>query len=223
MTDLSTPRRLVLPPPFSQRWLESGSAFETACSLAPADGAGTLVWAMPGRQLDFAVVLEPAVALPDARMGYLVALLALAEALATLAPPEKPLRLRWPDQVLFDGARLGGLRLAVAPGAAPGEVPDWLVVGAELLANRDGLAAPGLHPGSISLAEEEFGPPGPVVEGFAAHLMLWFDRWTHQGTAAVLDRLRARAEAGWPDDPLAALAAALAAAPVWRDDGGVIL
>lgn len=225
MTDLSTPpRRLVLPPPYRQRWNAAGWAFDTAVGLAAQEGAGTLVWGMPAGHLDLAVVLEPEMPLPDARMAHIVGAVALSEALAAHCPPERAVRIGWPDEVIHDGARLGGIRFAVAPGTRAGAVPDWMVFGAELLAHRDAIAAPGLYPGSISLREEEFGDPAQIVESFAAHLMLWFDRWMHQGAAVVTERFRVRSalERPLPDGPLHQ-ASAGATFGLWRGVDGVRL
>jgi hypothetical protein len=52
-------------------------------------------------------------------------------------------RIVWPDEIRYDKARLGGGRLAVAPGTAEDAVPDWMVFAAELIADRDHPAEPG--------------------------------------------------------------------------------
>jgi hypothetical protein len=89
--------------------------------------------------------------------------------------------------VLYDRSRLGGARFAVGPAGADG-VPAWLVFAAELIADRDHLPDPGAFPESLSLKEDAFDPPQAIIESFAAYLMLYFDRWTHQGLPAVTDR-----------------------------------
>ncbi|MBF9051780.1 hypothetical protein GTA62_18110 [Roseobacter sp. HKCCD9010] len=186
MDALAQPRQLVLPPPYTAHWLPDGSPFEDAQRRAAEEGAGTLVWQQtaggngPGR-LDFAVVLEPDMPLEDARKAVLVGMVALGDALAAHAPPERDVRFIWPTGVILDAGLLGGMRLAVAPGAEEGTPPDWMVLGVELIADRDHLDQAGENPGSVSLKEEEFTDPPAVVESFAAHLMLNFDRWIHAG------------------------------------------
>ena len=234
MTVSHPPRRLVLPPPYSQHRLDGGDVMVEAMARAPSEGAGTLVWqwvsapGMPGR-LDFAVVLEPDMPLVQARLGFVAGLLATCEALAAHCPPERAIRLRWPAEFRLDTNRLGGARLAVAPGADAEAIPDWMVFAVELIADRDHLDSPGAFPDSVSLREEEFLDPPAVVESFAAHLMRLFDRWKHEGAAALAEACAARLEGGGTltttgdlhrDGSLHALSAALAAGPDWRDARG---
>jgi biotin-(acetyl-CoA carboxylase) ligase len=228
-------RQLVLPPPYRQVWLPEGEVLAGAASRAAAEGAGTLVWrhapqAAPGR-LDAAVVLEPETPLAEARRVFLAGAIALCDALATHVAPERAIRLAWPGGVLVDTGRLGGLRLVAAPGCAEDAVPDWLVLGFELLADRDHLAEPGLFPGSISLAEEGIEDPGAIVESFAAHLMLNLDRWKHDGFSALAARYSERlvsdatiSDAGdlELDDGVRPLARGIEA-EAWRGDEGPLV
>ncbi|MCE8008468.1 biotin/lipoate--protein ligase family protein [Aestuariivita sp.] len=184
------PRRLVLPPPYTAHWLPKGDAFAEARKRAPEDGAGTLVWhhsssgEAPGR-FDFAVVLEPGMPLAEARKAVLIGMVALADAVAAHCPPERDVRFGWPTELVLDAGRLGGMRLAVAPQTGEAEEPAWMVLGVELIADRNHLDQSGAYPGSVSLAEEDFEDPAAILESFAAHLMLNFDRWTHGGFASV--------------------------------------
>lgn len=185
---VEAPERLFLPPPFTEVRVTGKGAFDEAIRRAPADGAGTLVWRHEGALMDVAVVLEPEQTLAEARMAFFACMAAIGDALSAHCPPERVVRFAYPDGLMYDAARLGGGRFAVAPGAKVDDVPDWIVFGAELIADRDHLPAPGEFPESASLAEEGFEPPAAIVESFASYLMLYFDRWTHQGLRAVTDR-----------------------------------
>lgn len=227
-------RRLVLPPPYSQHRLDGGDVLAEACARAPEEGAGTLVWQWvagtdSAGRLDFAVVLEPDMALSAARLAFAAGMLAACEALAVHCPPERSVLWRWPGEIRFDTNRLGGGRLAVAPGTAEDSVPQWMVLAVELIGDRDHLDAPGAFPGSVSLKEEEFLDPPALVESFAAHLMRLFDRWKHEGARALADSCAARLDGGGGladdgdllrDGARHSLAASLAAAPDWRDARG---
>jgi hypothetical protein len=183
----------VLPPPYTAHWLAQGDAFSQACALAPQHGAGTLVW-HEGRggnvagRLDFAVVLEPDTPLVQARGAFILGMLALGDAVAAHCPPERSVGFGWASELLLDAGRLGGARLAVAPDTDEESIPDWMVFGVELIADRDHLTAPGAKPGSVSLKEEEFEDPAAIIESFAAYLMLGFDRLTHGGMAPLVAR-----------------------------------
>lgn len=179
---------IPLPPPYTLHRLDSGDALAEAMRLAPSDGAGSLVLCQAQGLLSFAVVLEPEQPLREAQMAFALGMVALGDALAAHCPPERSVRLVWPDEIRFDKARLGGGRFAVAPGAGPDDVPDWLVFGAELIADRDHIDEPGRFPDSTSLKEEAFDPPEDILSTFASYMMLYFDRWAHDGIEAVTNR-----------------------------------
>jgi hypothetical protein len=186
--------RIHLPPPFTLHRTDLRDVLEAAAGLAADAGAGTLVLHQSPGRLAFAVVLEPEQALAEARLAFLVGMTALGDALAAHCPPERPVRLAWPDRVVYDGARIGGGRFAVAPGTAEDAVPDWMVFAAELVADRDHLEEPGLFPNSTSLKEEAFDPAEEIVSTFASYLMLYFDRWRHEGFDAVGNRYLMRVD-----------------------------
>src|SRR6059058_4430705 len=82
---------LDLPPPFRLVVLrEVGDAFAHACAHAAELGAGTLVFVSRFNAAEFAVVLEPEEPLASARRAFYTCMLALGDALAACAPPEKP-------------------------------------------------------------------------------------------------------------------------------------
>ncbi len=190
LDDHPAPRALLLPPPYAAHWLAQGCAFGHACRLAAEHGAGTLVWHAstqpdaPGR-FDFAVVLEPETSLAQARKAFILGMLALGDAVAAHCPPERAVGFRWPGELCLDAGRLGGMRLRAAPDVAEDAVPDWMVLGVELIADRDHLSAPGSKPDSVSLREEDFADPPAILESFASYLMLYFDRLTHDGFDAI--------------------------------------
>lgn len=199
----AAPRSLLLPPPYTAHWLPKGDVMAEACRRAPEEGAGTLVWHLSkghpgGREgrLDFAVVLEPDSPLHEARRAFIAGMVALGDALAAHCPPERAVNFGWPGEVTLDTGRLGGMRFAVAPETAEDMCPDWIVLAVELIADRDHLSAPGTHPGSVSLQEEEFADPAAVLESFAAYLMLMFDRWTHTGFEQIAARYAERLGTG---------------------------
>ena len=194
MPDGAVPRRLVLPPPYTQFRIDAGDVLEEALRLAPEEGAGTLVWRHGGGILAFAVVLEPEQPLAGARMAFFAGMCALGDALAAHCAPDRPVRFAYPDTIIYDAARLGGARLAVPALDAEDDVPPWMVFAVELIAERDHLTDPGAWPQSTSLKEEEFDAPEAIVESFASYLMLWFDRWTHQGLEAVVEHYLERVD-----------------------------
>jgi hypothetical protein len=177
-----------LPPPFTLVALrEVGDAFVHAQRVAIEVGAGTLVHVGRFDLAEFAVVLEPEEPLRTARRAFYASMAALGDALATHAPPEKPIVYDWPDAVRIDGGLVGGGRLAWPSGAREDEPPPWLVFGAMIRTVSMTDQEPGLHPLGSALAEEGFADlgPGQLVASFARHLMVAIDVWRQQGFAAV--------------------------------------
>ncbi len=72
------------------------------------------VWASPPGNLYASVLLRPEV--PMERLGELAFLagLAVAETVAALLPPERQVRLKWPNDVLVDGAKIAGILIEQA-------------------------------------------------------------------------------------------------------------
>jgi biotin-(acetyl-CoA carboxylase) ligase len=179
---------LDLPPPFRLVKLrEVGDAFAHACAHAAELGAGTLVFVGRFDVAEFAVVLEPDEPLASARLAFYAGMVALGDALAALAPPEKPIAIEWPDAIRVDGGLVGGGRLAWPRRADERAAPDWLVFGASIRTIAASGEEPGVDPLATALEDEGFidAGSGRLVEGFARHLMVALDRWREEDFAAV--------------------------------------
>jgi biotin-(acetyl-CoA carboxylase) ligase len=179
---------LDLPPPFRLVSLrEVGDAFVHAQHIAADEGAGTLVYVGRFDLAEFAVVLEPDEPLRTARRALYAGMSALGDALATHAPPEKPIAFDWPDAIRVDGGLVGGIRLAWPIDAAEDVPPPWLVLGGMIRTVTMSDAEPGLRPLASALQEEGFGDvgSGALVESFSRHLMVAVDAWQENGFAVV--------------------------------------
>jgi biotin-(acetyl-CoA carboxylase) ligase len=192
-----TRRDLVLPSLYTLHTLrESGDAFAHAQAIAATEGAGTLVWVRRFDLVEFALVLEPQEPLVHARNAFYACMNALADALATLCPPEKPVTFAWPGSLLFDAGVIGGGRLAWPDGAAEDAPPDWLVFGAMLRVADAMSTEPGLRTLGVAMEDEGFEDfdAGDFVESFARHLMSAFHDWSEKGPKTVLRRWLDRLE-----------------------------
>jgi hypothetical protein len=190
-------RALDLPPPFQLVTLrEAGDAFVHACNHAAQFGAGTLVYVGRFDIAEFAVVLEPDDPAQCAWRALYAGMVALADALATLAPPRKPIAIEWPDAIRLDGGLVGGGRLAWPEGADAAAPPPWLVFGAMI--RMAPMAGDGSQPRSLTSALEDdgFGDVGPdrLVGSFARHFMRVIDHWREAGFGVIADSYASRLE-----------------------------
>jgi biotin-(acetyl-CoA carboxylase) ligase len=179
---------LDLPPGFRVVALrEVGDAFAHAKAIAAEEGAGTVVHVGRFDLAEFALVLEPDEPLRTARRALYAGSVALGDALAAFAPPERPVEFVWPDTVRVDGGLVGGVQLAWPQGAAEDAVPDWLVFGVMIRTVAMGETEPGLRPLSAALNEEGFDDAGAgrLVESFARHFMVALDAWKEAGFGVV--------------------------------------
>jgi biotin-(acetyl-CoA carboxylase) ligase len=177
-----------LPPPFTLVTLrEVGDAFAHAVTIAPKQGAGTLVYVGRFDLAEFAVVLEPDEPLRTARRALYTGMAALIDALLAYAPPEKPVEIDWPDAIRVDGGLIGGGRLAWPQGASEDEPPEWLVFGAMIRMVSMTGNDPGLHPMAAALEEEGFTDvaAAELVGSFARHLMVHIDALQEHGFTAI--------------------------------------
>jgi Biotin/lipoate A/B protein ligase family len=183
-----------LPPPFRAVSLrEVGDAFAHAKRIAADFGAGTLVHVGRFDLAEFAVVLEPDEPLRSARRAIYAGLVALGDALAAHAPPEKPIGFDWPDTIRIDGGLVGGARLAWPAGADEDSPPQWLVFGAMIRTVAMGEEEPGLHPLAAALDAEGFDlGAGCLLESFARHLMVTLDAWQEDGFSEIAIRYLSR-------------------------------
>jgi hypothetical protein len=190
-------RVLDLPPPFRPvRLREVGDAFAHARSHAAELGAGTLIFVDHFDLAEFAVVLEPDEALPFAWRGLYAGMVALADALAALAPPQKPIAIAWPDAIHVDGELVGGGRLVWPDGADAAEPPPWLVFGAMIRTVSMAVDGSGVRLIADALDDEGFGDdrPDQLVESFARHFMRVINHWEESGFTAVATSFASRLE-----------------------------
>ncbi len=109
----------------------------------------------------------------------LLAAVAMLEALRSVAPERGGYGLKWPNDILLDGRKLGGILLELAP-AAPGRA--FLVIGFGV----NLAVAPSLDRPVASLAETGPAPdPGDVARALLACLEAWVGRYETDGFEPV--------------------------------------
>ncbi|MDX1717642.1 MAG: biotin/lipoate--protein ligase family protein [Anderseniella sp.] len=175
----------------------------SACALeALRDGnagAGDLFWSRSEDRLNMAVVLEPDVALSKAAQMQHVMTVAFGDAFGAISPPEISVHVRWPGDILVNGAKAGEVVTFVSKAAAADDEPDWMVVSLDVAITLDlSVPNPGERMDSTTLHEEGAGEVDrtQLLESVSRHFLTWIDTWQHEGFRAVHDNWTGRL----PDD-----------------------
>lgn len=142
-------------------------------------------WESPEGNLSVSVLLRPDAPAREAPRFSLLAGVAFAEALAGFLHDPGVIRLKWPNDLLLDEAKLGGLLCESAAGQGGGI--EWLVIG--FGANL--AHAPAVEGRAIAC----LGRHAPAPEEAAAALLRQLDHWRGQPFSAVRAAWMARGPA----------------------------
>ncbi len=141
------------------------------------------VWQSPGGNLYASTIVRLRPSDPSAATLALVTAVALEEGVRAYLGERDDLRLKWPNDLLLDGAKLSGILLERAGDAVV------IGIGVNLAHHPEGLDRP-----ATSLAAHGVVPdPADFLETLAAAFARWLDRWRGQGLAPVRERWLARA------------------------------
>lgn len=112
----------------------------------------------------------------------LVAALALYDAIVALAPAVAPaLKLKWPNDLLLDGAKLAGILIEAETGAdAPGVSRMAIGIGCNCTSTPDGLAY-----STASLAGEGITAM-QLFHELSQSWAIWLTRWREPGGFAIV-------------------------------------
>lgn len=141
-------------------------------------GRGTQgrAWQGASGNLHLSVLLRPTEALRLAPQWSLLAVVALADAVAPLLPDPAVLSVKWPNDLLLDGAKAAGILTESASDGAGGIA--WVVFGIGVNL-ADAPAVPGRRTASLA----GLGLDAPAPEVFAADLLAAIGRRRAQRAA----------------------------------------
>ncbi|WNO55139.1 biotin--[acetyl-CoA-carboxylase] ligase [Stakelama saccharophila] len=133
-------------------------------------------WASPAGNCYASTLIRLRPSDPPAATLALTAAIALHEAVAVYC--DSPIRLKWPNDLLLDGAKLSGILLERAG--------DAVVIGFGVnLAHHP----QGLERAATSLAEHGMSiDPAMFVETLAESVARWLSRWRGEGIAPIRSR-----------------------------------
>ena len=138
-------------------------------------------WQSPEGNLYCSLVLRPERRLTEAAQLSFVAAVALAETLTNWLPAER-IGLKWPNDVLVDGAKISGILLeseVQSEGRA-----DWIVVGVgvNLASCPVGLDRPAAALNDVAGTTIT---ADALLAALALDFVAWYDRWVEQGFVPV--------------------------------------
>ncbi len=90
-------------------------------------GRGGRAWEAPSGNLNFSAMLRPGAMALQAAHWSLLAGVAVFDAVAAYMPGTSGLMLKWPNDLLLDGAKLAGVLIHSA--VTPAGLVDWVVIG----------------------------------------------------------------------------------------------
>jgi len=189
--------RPSLPPVFVEFSVNADvDPFDHAISLAEKDTeAGTLIWSERKDVHECALILLPERSLEESLPVVLVALLGLGDALGALIPPVTSVTFGWPNRIEVNGGIAGSINLAVAKTPNPTAVPDWLVIGFNLMQDGGWDRDKGNGQHRTTLSEEGCEVDQvDLLEALSRHLLAWINRWQSDGFQPVQQAWISRAQ-----------------------------
>jgi len=151
--------------------------------------AGDLFWSCDPDVIALTLALEPEVSPDRAREMLFALMVASADAIGALGPPELAFTWTWPDRFYANGAAVGWAFLDMSEDLDEAGAPVWLLVGLEVRLKPYPDADPGNAPDRTSLWDEGAGDlvAPQVVEGLSRHMSSWINRWEGDGFKPVHD------------------------------------
>ncbi len=177
-------------PPFRVEAFDRVDSTSSVARALAEDGAahGTVVWAgeqtagrgrlsrqwsSPPGNLYLSIVLRPVVAAPRvAELGFLCAL-AVAETAEAFLPGGPSARLKWPNDVLLDGAKIAGILLE---GQFSAQLLAFVIAGIGINV-ASSPASPAYPTTSLRALGSGDIEPGAVLTILLARLSSWLEVW----------------------------------------------
>ena len=156
---------------------------------------GVIYFAEREDMLHLALVLAPETPLSECVGVCHAAMLALADSLGALGPPELAIHFSWPFGLKVNGAHCGILTCQAST-TDPAGIPNWLVIGVEIPFMRPAGLEPGENPESTWLYEEgciELTVP-QVIESWSRHALIWLRAFEDGGYAEIQSHWRAKCD-----------------------------
>lgn len=158
-------------------------------------------WSSPEGNLFVSVLLSPDCDLPTCSQLSFVAAVAAVETIRPIIPDEGAVECKWPNDVLFDGRKLGGILLeSFTTPDEQGKDKQWVVVGVGI--NIDDYPKDVPFPATCLRASGvEIISAKIVLSRFVYNFIHAYDEWLNEGFPAIRKRwLESAYRLGFPTD-----------------------
>ncbi|HWK47858.1 MAG TPA: biotin--[acetyl-CoA-carboxylase] ligase [Stellaceae bacterium] len=198
---------LTLAEPFRAVFFETIGSTSAEAKQRAAAGAvhGTVIWAAeqaaghgrrgrpwrsPPGNLYMSVVLRPPVVPARAAELAFVAVVALADAVAPVLPPSVDIALKWPNDLLLDGAKTAGILLEAEGGAQ--DTASWVVlgIGVNLVSAPQGTPYPATCLAELGVSSSPAAMLRRLIDALDARYREWIEGGFAPIRAAWLARAR---------------------------------
>ena len=161
---------------------ERGPLWIVADTQSAGRGRSGRSWSSETGNLHASLLLTLALPQPQAHQLALVAGVALFDAISpAIGPPPAGLRLKWPNDILIDGDKTGGILIESSMGA--GGLTAVIGIGLNVAAAPAGLDRPATH---LAAHGASPGARGLLLDALMDTLAVWLAAWDEgRGFAAV--------------------------------------
>lgn len=157
---------------------------------------GTLVWALeqtagrgrrgrkwqsPRGNLYCSLILRPDVPIDQTAQLSFVGALAACDALSAIGPAGHMVQCKWPNDILLNDQKVGGLLLEAETGSE--RTPEWVILGLGINVVSHPLKVD--FPATSLKAEGWSVSAVDCLEAFARHFMTWANTWLDGGFAVI--------------------------------------
>ncbi len=138
-------------------------------------------WQSPKGNLYCSLILRPEAPAEQAAQLSFVGALAACDALSAISPPGHIVQIKWPNDILLNDEKVGGLLLEAE--TSGGKTPDWVIMGLGINVAQ--------HPSRVEFPATSLKASGWTVtevdclEAFSRHFMAWANTWLEQGFGAI--------------------------------------
>lgn len=164
--------------------------------------AGDLVWSSSKEVTHCAIVLEPEISTEKSLTMIPLAMVAIADSLGAISPPNLGITFGWPGMIFANGARLGNVSMYFPKAQNFANIPEFAVLSISInilwpeTSNSDQGQEPGNDLAKTVLHEEGCGDVNrdQIIESWSRHFLTWIDTWQQEGFEPVHENWLFRAK-----------------------------